>query len=270
MMRTMRRTLGIAAGVLTQVLFVATVWRLAPFLWEIPPSNAGSLWIDLLLAAQFNVVHSFLLYPAVRDRVERIVPTAFYSCFFCVVTCLGLLLLMSCWRSNPMVLWQFTRAGRVGMAIACGVAWMGLFYSLYLAGLGYQTGLKPWWYWVRGRKPPRRSFQPRGAFRLLRHPVYASFLALIWCTPTVTLDRGLLIAICTGYVYVGSCLKDRRLLFYMGAAYRQYQARVPGYPGMPFGPLARVVWQEERAELPVASANASLAVSQPEPAAAVL
>ena len=35
-------------------------------------------------------------------------------------------------------------------------------------------------------------------------------------------------------------MKDRRLAFYMGQPYRQYQAQVPGYPGIPIGPLARV------------------------------
>jgi len=42
------------------------------------------------------------------------------------------------------------------------------------------------------------------------------------------------------YIFVGSVLKDRRLLRFLGPIYRDYQARVPGYPGMPFGPLARV------------------------------
>ena len=34
-------------------------------------------------------------------------------------------------------------------------------------------------------------------------------------------------------------LKDRRLLHYVQEPYRRYQARVPGYPFMPAGPLAR-------------------------------
>ena len=34
--------------------------------------------------------------------------------------------------------------------------------------------------------------------------------------------------------------KDRRLARSLGEDYRAYQARVPGYPGIPFGPLARL------------------------------
>ena len=67
-----------------------------------------------------------------------------------------------------------------------------------------------------------------------------SFLRLIWFTPIVTLDRLGLIVVWSGYIFLGSVLKDRRLLFFLGDLYRSYQARVPGYPGMPIGPLARV------------------------------
>ena len=123
------------------------------------------------------------------------------------------------------------------MFILC---WPTLIYSLSLTGLGYQTGLTPWWSWVKGRKPPRRAFEPRSLYRLLRHPVYLSFLGLVWITPVMTLDRAILTAIWTGYIFLGSYWKDRRLLYYIGPPYRQYLARVRGYPFMLAGPLSRV------------------------------
>ena len=56
----------------------------------------------------------------------------------------------------------------------------------------------------------------------------------------MTLDRALLTGLLTTYIFIGSCLKDRRLLFYLGDRYRRYQAHVPGYPLAP-GPLGRVL-----------------------------
>jgi protein-S-isoprenylcysteine O-methyltransferase Ste14 len=118
-------------------------------------------------------------------------------------------------------------------------SWVGLFYSLSLTGLGYQTGWTPWWHWLHGRPPPRREFRPRGAYHLLRHPIYLSFLGLIWFTPAMTADRAVLTAVWTAYIFVGSYLKDERLARYVGRPYRRYQQRVAGYPFMPFGPLAK-------------------------------
>ncbi len=86
--------------------------------------------------------------------------------------------------------------------------------------------------------------EPRSVYRFFRHPIYASFLGLVWLTPTMTLDRAVLVAVWTVYIFVGSHLKDRRLVHYVGDPYRYYQARVPGYPLLPFGPLGKVPLKE--------------------------
>ena len=76
-------------------------------------------------------------------------------------------------------------------------------------------------------QPPARPFVPQSVYRFLRHPVYLSFLGLVWFVPVVTLDRAVLIGVWTASICVGSVRKDRRLLFYVGDEYRSYQADVP-------------------------------------------
>lgn len=104
----MRRTLGIAAGVLTHALFAFTFWRLVPFLWGSVPHVIGNVWIDVPLAAQFGMVHSALLHPSTRKRLERYIASPFYGCFFCIVTCLTLLPMMAYWQSSTQIVWQFS------------------------------------------------------------------------------------------------------------------------------------------------------------------
>jgi protein-S-isoprenylcysteine O-methyltransferase Ste14 len=120
------------------------------------------------------------------------------------------------------------------------LSWVALLYSISLTGFGYQTGWTNWCAWARGREIPARTFEPKGAYLLLRHPVYLSLLAMVWLNPELTLDRVLFGVVWTAYIFLGSYLKDRRLSFYLGDVYRQYQARVPGYPFIPFGPLGRL------------------------------
>jgi protein-S-isoprenylcysteine O-methyltransferase Ste14 len=254
------RTFWILFGVGTHALFALTVCRLFPFLrggWAgglLRPYAAhapGAGWLDGLLALQFAAVHSWFLLPGTRERFRRWVPPPQYGCFFCVVTCGSLLLTIEAWQPNPTALWRLHGPARMAVSGAFLLTWVALFYSLSLTGLGYQTGWTPWWAWVRGRQQPRRAFAERGAYRLLRHPIYLSFLGLVWLTPDLTLDRAVLVAVWTGYIFVGSALKDRRLLYYLGDDYRRYQARVPGYPLIPVGPLGRVPFPEA----PVAEAG---------------
>jgi protein-S-isoprenylcysteine O-methyltransferase Ste14 len=234
--------LGIAVGIGTQSVFAFTVWHLFWFLkgGEPTPESRGSLLIDAGLAAQFAVPHSLLLLPAVRNRLTRVIPSAFYGSVFCVVTCACLLLMFGLWQPCSGVVWRFNGAARSAIELAFAGSWVALFYSLHLTGLGHQTGLTPWWHWLRGKPLGPRSFEPRGAYLWLRHPVYLSFLGLVWFTPVVTLDRAVLIGTWTVYIAIGSCLKDQRLAHYLGDRYRDYQVRVRGYPGIWFGPLGRL------------------------------
>ncbi len=237
----MRRFLGILFGAATQVLFLFTVWRLYFFMaGHEPRLSPGTHATNLLLAAQFGISHSLLLHRRTREALSRWISSAFYGCFFCVVTCVSLLATIWAWHESDVVCVRLTGAGESIVRGLFLASWAALFYSLALSGLGYQTGLTPWWNWVRRRPAARRSFEEKSLYRFLRHPIYLSFLGLVWFTPIVTMDRALLIGAWTVYIAVGSVLKDRRLLFYVGDTYRDYMARVPGYPLIPFGPLSRV------------------------------
>jgi protein-S-isoprenylcysteine O-methyltransferase Ste14 len=228
----LRRASGIVYGVGNQILFLITVWYLFWFLRDGSIRSASGSWVlrDCLLATAFAVAHSVMLYPATRKRLTRWIPQPFYDSTFCVVTCVSLLVMFFGWRSSETVLWEAT-GSMAGLIHGCFyLSWAALFYSLALTGLGYQNGWTPFYHWLRREKAPRREFKPRGAYKLFRHPVYLSFLGLVWFIPKMTLDHAALTAIWTAYIFIGSAIKDRRLTHYIGDAYRQYSARVPGYP----------------------------------------
>ncbi len=257
----MKRITGIAFGLATQALFLGTVYQLVRFLEGIPiGSRQGRLWIDVLLALQFAVLHSLLLLPSTRRAVTRRLSGAFYGCLFCVVTCTSLFGMFGLWRQSSVSLWHLEGTAAICMQGAFAAAWVGLVYSLHLTGLGYQTGWTPWWDWFRGRPARRRTFQPRSLYRWLRHPVYLSFLGLIWFTPAMTGDRMILALIWTPYIFIGSYLKDERLAFYVGAAYRVYASKVPGYPLMP-SPLGRRLQPPRSAAAAVGAASAARVAS---------
>lgn len=234
------RAVGILAGCLTQALFLFTVWHLFWFLKDgAPPSSRGSLLLDLVLAVQFVVPHSVLLLPSVKKRLLALIPAAFYGSFYCVVTCLSLLAVIFCWQPCEPTFWKFDGVTNALVQIGFATSWLALFYSLSLTGLGYQSGLTEWLTWLRRQPLTARAFRPRGVYLYFRHPVYLSFLGLIWFTPRMSLDHALLTGVWTIYIFVGSSLKDRRLAFYLGREYQQYAQRVIGYPFIHFGPLAR-------------------------------
>lgn len=237
---TFARAGGIAFGIGTQLFFAVTVYFLFFFLRD-GMQSAGRSWfvVDFMLALQFAVVHSILLLPAVRSRIGRVLASPLYGSLFATATCVGLWLMFVLWRSSPTVVWSAVGWQRTLVVAGFYASWVALFYSLHLGGLGYQTGLTQWLHWLRREPLPKRGFNEHGAYRWLRHPVYLSFLGLIWFTPRMTADHAVLTATWTVYIFAGSYFKDLRLTYYLGDNYREYASRVPGYPGMLFGPLAK-------------------------------
>jgi methanethiol S-methyltransferase len=242
------RQFWIGFGAVNQLLFGVTVLRLFVFLkggegfraWLSPGVDQGFLWIwiDCALAVQFAVLHSAMLWPSIRAWLNRRMPPALGGSFFCAATCVSLFFTMEFWRPSRTFLWHLSGADSRAVFALFLASWSALTYSLWLTGFGFQTGFTPWWAWVLGRETPRRAFSPRGAFKILRHPVYMSFLGLVWFNPDMTIDRLTLALLWTTHIFVGSHLKDRRLERFIGEPYREYQARVPGYP-LFRGPLGR-------------------------------
>ena len=244
-----RRRFWILFGAANQLLFGVTVLRLFVFLKGgdgfraclSPGVNWGAhwIWIDSFLAIQFAVLHSAMLWPPIRSWLNRKMPPALGGSFFSAATCVSLFLTMEFWTPSPTSVWQVDGMALWVVFSLFLTSWCALTYSLWLTGFGLQTGYSPWWAWVRRRETPRRTFSPKGAYKLIRHPVYLSFLGLVWFNPSMTMDRLTLALLWTTHLYVGSYLKDRRLERFIGQPYREYETRVPGYPLLP-GPLGRL------------------------------
>src|SRR5580658_5843876 len=175
----MPRTLGILAGIGAHGMLAVTDWFLKGGGGGIVAATTGPLWIDGMMAFTFGVVHSALLHPVVRETIGAWIAAPFYGLFFTVMTCAGLLGMILCWQSSPTVWWEIGDWGAWLIEACWYGSWVGLFYSMWLNGLGYQSGWTPWRHWVRRQPVPPRKFSPRGAYRFMRHPVYLCFLGLV-------------------------------------------------------------------------------------------
>ncbi len=238
--RSVGRMVGIGFGIGTQLFFLWTVIYLFQFL-RFGGFHSHTYWIpvDIALALGFAVPHSLLLVPSVATRMKRYVPSGLLGCVHCATTCVSLWMMFQWWGRSEVVLWDLTGISEQACLVGFYGSWILLLYSLYLTGMGYQTGLTQWWHWLRRSKLPQRQFVVSGIYRWMRHPVYMSFLGLIWFTPVMTMDHAILTGVWTAYIYLGSCFKDKRLLKFVGPAYRDYATQVPGLPWIGIGSLRR-------------------------------
>ncbi|MBK5107543.1 MAG: isoprenylcysteine carboxylmethyltransferase family protein [Anaerolineales bacterium] len=72
-----------------------------------------------------------------------------------------------------------------------------------------------------------------GLYRWVRHPLYSAGLVFIWLTPVMTVNLLVLNLGLTIYLVVGAIYEERKLVREFGAAYLEYQEKVPMLiPGM--------------------------------------
>src|SRR5262245_59953638 len=134
------RAAGIAFGIGTQLFLGVTVCFLFCFLRD-GSTNAHPAWlsIDIWLALQFAIAHSFILLPRVRAAISRVIPRQFYGSIFCLFTCIGLWLTFSYWRASSGIVWQARGWVELAVRLSFYGSWIALLLSLRVTGFGYQT-----------------------------------------------------------------------------------------------------------------------------------
>jgi protein-S-isoprenylcysteine O-methyltransferase Ste14 len=208
-----------------------------------PFTGINAVGWDLLLVAQFVVLHSFLLTPRGRAVLVRLAPgslgTPLSTTTFALISSLQLLLTFGAWSQLGEIWWEPHGWLRIPIVTAYAASWVFLLKTMSDAGMAVQTGFLGWSAVARGCEPTFGGFQEHGTFRFIRQPVYLAFACTLWTGPVWTPDHMLLAVTWTAYCVLGPLLKERRYMRFYGEEFSSYQKRVPYWlplPGRPRPP----------------------------------
>jgi protein-S-isoprenylcysteine O-methyltransferase Ste14 len=191
---------------------------------------------NLLLIAQFPLLHSTLLSPAGRAVLSRIAPgplgVRLQTTTYVVVASLQILAVFLLWSPAQQPLWN-PQGFLWGVHIAVySVAWVLLGKSMWDAHLGIQMGYLGWTsVWRNQVKIGWPGLPTSGLFRICRQPIYFSFMLTLWSGPVWSVDKVFLAVLWSAYCYWRPQLKERRLERSFGDLFRAYRARTPYWPG---------------------------------------
>ena len=232
-----RIAFAVTYGVFTHAVFAISVAVMVVGLYSGLRTGLGHLhrgWAvaaDVLLIAQFPILHSYFLSRSGRTILAKVMPGGLGADLapttFALIGAVQLLAAFGLWSPSGFVMYDATGWGYWAMLALYAASWAFLIRALTDAGLGLQTGYVGWSSVVRGKRPDYGGFPTLGLFRVCRHPVYLGFALVMWTAPTMTADSLALAAVWTLYCAIGPRLKEARYRGWYGERYAEYCKRVP-------------------------------------------
>jgi methanethiol S-methyltransferase len=252
-MDRIQRSSALAFGAFSYAIFFATFLYFVGFIggFGVPKTvdsgSAGSLAtalaVDVALIALFGVQHTLMARPRFKAAWTRVVPRTIERSVYVLLSSAVLLFLYWQWRPIPTAIWQVeSGVGRAAVLALYFGGYATVLYASFLIDHFDLFGLRQVFLHWRARAYTEKAFRVRGAYRLVRHPLYVGWIVAFWATPTLTVGHLLFAAGMTAYILVAIRFEERDLAALHGEPYRRWRERtpalVPRLPGAAQPPVA--------------------------------
>ncbi|XP_044270761.1 nurim homolog [Tribolium madens] len=171
-------------------------------------SASWSLLINMALLSVFILQHSLLAVPPLKDTVRKYGLQDLYRSFYVIATMVVLQIFMKNWHDIPeLTLWKFNLNFRPFWLLYISIhvtAWLVIYIGNICMDINELIGIKQIYYSIINLPDPnlRKSFQLQRLNSHMRHPSFLAFVLIFWFVPVMSLDRLLLAAILTLYMFI--------------------------------------------------------------------
>ena len=187
-----------------------------------------ALAIDTVLLGLFAVQHSVMARKGFKQWWTRLVPKPIERSTYVLFSSAALALLFWQWRPMGGEVWT-VESPFLTMAVHgfFGFGWALVLISTFLIDHFDLFGLRQVWLYLIGTPYTTREFATPGPYQVIRHPLYMGWFFAFWMTPTMTIAHLVFAVATTVYILLAIQLEERDMVREFGAAYEDYQRRVP-------------------------------------------
>ena len=186
-----------------------------------PGATAAPIAVNTLLFTLFAVHHSVFARARVRMWVARVVPPALERSVYVWVASMLFIAVCALWQPVPGRAWNVAGPARWLLVVVQGACvWLILRSAAALDVLELSG--------VRQLSPEPRTteFRTSGPYGWMRHPIYAGWILLVFCAPTMTMTRFVFAFVSSIYLLIAIPLEERSMLASAGEAYNAYIRQV--------------------------------------------
>jgi protein-S-isoprenylcysteine O-methyltransferase Ste14 len=186
-----------------------------------------SLIVNTLLLGLFAIQHSVMARPGFKRWWTRLVPTSIERSTYVLFSSLALLLLYWQWRPMPEPVWTVQNPIAAAALTATSLfGWVLLVLSTFMLSHFELFGQSQVFARLFRKDLPAAKFHTPLLYRVVRHPIYLSFLLAFWATASMTVGHLLFALATTGYILIAIQLEERDLVDLFGDQYRRYRQNV--------------------------------------------
>jgi len=191
-------------------------------------------WLVITIAL-WGILHSLLASHAVKNFLRRTLGQGFMKFYrllyniFAVISIAPVLYLMVSLPDKTLYQvpapWSYLMLA--GQALSVLLLFVAVMQTDLLSFAGLRQLLE---------EEKSGNLVTNGLYRSIRHPLYTFSLAILWLSPSMSLNSFIVYGALTIYVLIGIIFEERKLLREFGQAYAEYKSNTPMLlPGVRFG-----------------------------------
>jgi protein-S-isoprenylcysteine O-methyltransferase Ste14 len=192
---------------------------------------AVAILANLLIFGLFALHHSVLARAGAKARLARLIPEELERTTYVWVASLLFFVVVLTWQPVPGLLYQVEGVGRWPLyAMQTAGVVLTLLAAMEINPRELTGVQQAWRYGAQAAHPtPPPALEPfvvRGAYGLVRHPIYLGWFLMVWPTPLMTGGRLTFAAISSFYLLIAIPWEERSLAQQHGEAYLRYARQV--------------------------------------------
>ncbi|XP_060520280.1 nurim homolog [Cylas formicarius] len=170
--------------------------------------SSWALLVDMCLLTLFIIQHSTMASESFKHFLYSYKIRETQRSLYVISTAAFIWILIKYWQVAPILaLWQLDFSYKPALWLYIGIhfmAWIIIYVANICTDVTELLGIKQVYYSLVNLPDPnrRKSYQLRKLTTHMRHPSFLGFLLIFWFFPVMTLDRLLLAAILTSYMYI--------------------------------------------------------------------
>jgi protein-S-isoprenylcysteine O-methyltransferase Ste14 len=246
----MKKVFVLIYGIINYNLGSIALVALIAFLFNLIPANPyingidavkssstlPALIVNIGLIVLFGLQHSVMARSGFKRWLAGYLPEAAERSTFMLATALVTFAIIVLWQPMPDPVWQAEGAIAYNIMLAIGLSgWALVFYATFQINHFDLFGLRQVWLYARNREYTQVSFQAKGLYRYIRHPIMTGAFIGIWATPVMTLGHLVFAIGMSVYILIGVYHEEKDLARAFGEKYKAYTEStgkfLPGRPG---------------------------------------